>query len=112
MRKTEEWLEFLTKDSEQYQEIILNQTLNDASGLGDALAKMIHQGRAERYPGVLLTGPAGSGAAVVSAAVFFAASVCPPLPFPELPPQAASRTLQASSRESIVLFIIPVPFLS
>ena len=49
------------------------------------------------------TGPAGSGAAVVSAAVFFAA-VCPP-PFPEVPPHAASRTLPASSRESILLFI-------
>lgn len=59
--------------------------------------------RAHSFGSFGWTGPAGSGAAVVSAAVFFAA-VCPP-PFPEVPPHAASRTLPASSRESILLFI-------
>lgn len=61
MKNTKEWLEFLTAESELYQDIVLKQRLNDVTGLGGALSQMIRRGRSERYPGVLLTGPAGSG---------------------------------------------------
>lgn len=61
MKTTEEWLRFRLKESERYQNYILNQKLNDASGLGGRLQKLVRRGRAERPAGVLLTGPAGSG---------------------------------------------------
>lgn len=61
MRKTEEWLAFLLEESERCQNMVLNRDLNDASGLGRALDRMIRQGRGSRPAGVLLTGPSGAG---------------------------------------------------
>ena len=61
MKATKEWLDFLLKESESYQNLILTKKLNDASTLGGALARLISRGKAERPSGVLLTGPHGSG---------------------------------------------------
>lgn len=61
MRIVEEWIGFVLEESERYQNLILNQKLNDAAGLGGAMGKLIRRGRGERPSGVLLTGPSGAG---------------------------------------------------
>lgn len=61
MKPTEEWLDFLLKESEQYQNLILDLHLNDAAGVGGMLGQLIRRGRGYRPDGILLTGPTGSG---------------------------------------------------
>ena len=61
MKTTEEWLGFLLKESERYDSIISSLPLNDVSGLGGAMRRIIRRERDERPDGVLLTGPSGVG---------------------------------------------------
>lgn len=61
MKTTKDWLEFHLKESERFQNLILNQTLNDASALGGALSRLVLRGKTERPSGVVLSGPSGSG---------------------------------------------------
>lgn len=61
MKSAKEWVENITKESNDIYNVVMNKRLGDASGMGEMIRKCIVMGKTARPMGLVLSGPAGTG---------------------------------------------------